>query len=232
MVTLVDAKTLAGLIDHTLLKPEATLDQIRNVCVEAKQFHFASVCVNPYWIPLVSAALVGTRTKACSVVGFPLGASTTAMKAAETKGAVDSGAREIDMVLNIGELKAGNLAVVRDDIRAVVDAAHAQGAIVKVIFETCLLTKEEKLAACELSLAAGADFVKTSTGFSTAGAKVSDIRLMRKAVGGRMGIKASGGIRTLADVQKMLAAGATRIGASGGVKIVTSLETTGETAGV
>ena len=218
-----NAKTLAALIDHTLLKPDATLDEIRNLCIDARKYVFASVCVNPYWVPLVSAALVGTEVKTCAVVGFPLGASASAIKAAETSLAVEKGAREIDMVLNVGELKMGNHKLVTGDIRGVVEAANTAGAIVKVILETALLDDEQKRTACLLSQQAGAAFVKTSTGFGSGGATVADVQLMRQAVGEQMGVKASGGIRTLADVKKMLAAGASRIGASGGVKIIETL---------
>ena len=212
--------SIAALIDHTILKPETTEADVRRICVEAKQHGFASVCVNPYWVSFVAKQLAGTSVKVCSVVGFPLGANTTAMKVAETQGAIRDGATEIDMVLNVGELRAGNLDAVEKDIRAVVDAAHAGAAIVKVILETCLLDDAQKLAACKISMAAGAEFVKTSTGFNSGGATVHDIALMRAAVGPTAGVKASGGIRTLADLQAMVAAGATRIGASASVKIL------------
>jgi len=219
--------SIAALIDHTLLKPEATAADIRKVCEEARKYGFASVCVNPYWVPLVAKELSGSPVKVCSVVGFPLGANSTTIKVAETQAAVHDGAQEIDMVINIGELRAGNQRVVEDDIRAVVSAAHATGAIVKVILEMCLLDESQKIAACLLSKNAQADFVKTSTGFSTGGATVDDIALMRRAVGPNMGIKASGGVRTLEDLRKMVAAGATRVGASASVKII---EATGEKA--
>ncbi len=215
---------VARLIDHTLLRPDATADDVRQVCAEAREYGFASVCVNPYWVPLVAAELAGfavnPEVKVCAVVGFPLGASTTRNKVAETEEAVRAGAQEIDMVLNIGELRGGNADAVLEDIRAVVAAAHQGGAIVKVILETALLNDDEKAAACALAKLAGAEFVKTSTGFSTHGATVHDVALMRRAVGPDMGVKASGGIRTLEDLEKMVAAGATRIGASAGVKIV------------
>lgn len=211
---------ISQLIDHTLLRPEATTAEIRKVCGEARQYGFASVCVNPYWVPLVAHELAGSPVKVCTVVGFPLGANSTAMKVAETEEAARSGAQEIDMVLNIGELRAGNHDAVRHDIQAVVETAHHNGAIVKVILETALLNDEQKVIACTIAKQAGAEFVKTSTGFSTAGATVHDVALMRKTVGPEMGVKASGGIRTLEDLKSMVAAGATRIGASASVKIV------------
>jgi deoxyribose-phosphate aldolase len=212
--------SIAALIDHTLLKPEATAADIRKVCEEARKYGFASVCVNPYWVPVVAHELAGSPVKVCSVVGFPLGASATSSKVDETQIAVKEGAHEIDMVLNVGELRAGNHRVVEDDIRAVVSAAHATGAIVKVILETCLLDDQQKITACKLARNAQADFVKTSTGFSTGGATVDDVALMRRTVGPEMGVKASGGVRTLEDLQRMVAAGATRIGASASVKII------------
>jgi len=192
------------------------------VCEEARQYGFASVCVNSYWTHLVANELAESPVKVCVVVGFPLGANATSMKVAETNAAVQAGAREIDMVLNIGELRGNNHDAVRQDIEAVVQAAHGAGAIVKVILETALLNDEEKKTACLLAKEAGADFVKTSTGFSTAGATVYDVELMRRAVGPQMGVKASGGVRTLEDLTKMVAAGATRIGASASVKIIES----------
>lgn len=208
------------MIDHTLLRPEATAADVRRLCGEARQYGFASVCVNPYWVPMVAAELSGSAVKVCTVVAFPLGATTSRNKAAETEEAVRAGAREIDMVLNIGELRGGNHAPVRADIEAVVQAAHRAGAIVKVILETALLNEEQKVAACTLAKTAGAEFVKTSTGFSTHGATVEDVALMRRVVGPEMGVKASGGIRTLEDLERMVAAGANRIGASSSVKIV------------
>jgi len=216
------ASTVASLIDHTLLKPEATASDIRKLCAEARKFAFASVCVNPYWVPLASAELKGSPAKVCTVVGFPLGATTTASKVAETVEAIRAGATEIDMVQNIGELRAGHLEAVEADIRAVVNAAHAGKAIVKVILETALLSQEQKIAACMTAKVAGADFVKTSTGFGPGGATAEDVALMRETVGDEMGVKASGGIRTLDDLNKMVAAGATRIGASASVAIVQS----------
>jgi deoxyribose-phosphate aldolase len=218
----VDSAHIASLIDHTLLRADATAGEIRQLCAEARQYSFASVCVNSYWVPLAAAELGDSPVKVCTVVGFPLGAMSTAAKVAETEIAVRQGATEIDMVINIGELKGGNPDVVREDIAAVAEAAHKGGAILKVIIETSLLNNVQKILASRLSKAAGADFVKTSTGFSTGGATENDVALMRQAVGAELGVKASGGIRTLADVQKMVAAGATRIGASDGVKIVTA----------
>jgi deoxyribose-phosphate aldolase len=211
---------IASLIDHTILKPEATGDDIRRVCREALEYGFASVCINPYWVPLVAAELAGSSVKVCTVVGFPLGATTTASKVFETKDAIRSGAQEIDMVLNIGALRSGDRETVQSDIAAVVEASHAAGAIVKVILETALLDDAQKVTACELALAAKADFVKTSTGFSTGGATIHDIELMRRVVGPDIGVKASGGIRALEDLRAMVAAGASRIGASASVKIV------------
>ncbi len=215
-----EKKQIAGLIDHTLLKPEATGADISRICGEAREYGFASVCVNPYWARVVARELEGSAAKVCAVVGFPLGASTTGTKIVETANAVGDGAREIDMVLNIGELRAGNLVAVSSEIGTIVACAHLNGAIVKVILETALLDDEQKITACRLSKEAGADFVKTSTGFGPGGATVEDVALMRKTVGPDMGVKASGGIRTLEDLRKMVAAGATRIGTSAGVKIV------------
>jgi deoxyribose-phosphate aldolase len=211
---------IAALIDHTLLKPEATAADIHKVCAEARHYRFASVCVNPYWVRLVANELAGSPVKVCSVVGFPLGASATEIKVAETAAAIRDGAREIDMVLNIGELRGGNHDAVSADIRAVVETAHAGGAIVKVILETALLNDEQKVAASLLAKEAGADFVKTSTGFGPGGATAADVALMRRTVGPAMGVKASGGVRTLEDLQTMAAAGANRVGASASVKIV------------
>ncbi len=212
--------SIAALIDHTILKPDATREDILKVCREAREYHFASVCVNPYWVPLVARELAGSGVKVCSVVGFPLGATTTDAKVAETAGALRNGAQEIDMVINVGALRSGDFDAVKNDIQQVVRVAHQAGAIVKVILETALLDDTQKTTASKLAKAAGADFVKTSTGFSSSGATAHDIALMRAAVGPEMGVKASGGIRTLQDVQTMTAAGATRIGASASVKIV------------
>ena len=218
-----EAAAIAALIDHTLLRPEATAAEIAKLCREAREYGFASVCVNPYWLPLAAAELRNSAVKVCTVVGFPLGASATAIKVAETERAAHEGASEVDMVLNIGELRGGNASAAEADIRAVVVAARNGGAIVKVILETCLLNDEQKTAACLLAQDAGAEFVKTSTGFSSHGATVHDVALMRRAVGPHMGVKASGGIRTLEDLRGMVEAGATRIGASAGVKIIQAL---------
>jgi deoxyribose-phosphate aldolase len=211
---------VAALIDHTILKPEATRADVIKVCREARQYNFASVCVNPYWVPLVRSELAGSPVKVCTVVGFPLGATSTEAKVAETAAALRAGAQEIDMVINVGALRSGDHEAVKVDIQEVVKVAHAAGAIVKVILETALLDDNQKAVACTLSKLAGADFVKTSTGFSSAGATAHDIALMRQVVGLDLGVKASGGIRTLADLKAMTAAGATRIGASASVKIV------------
>jgi deoxyribose-phosphate aldolase len=211
---------IAPLIDHTLLRPEATRDQIARLCEEARRFRFASVCVNPLWVALCARLLRGSGVKVCTVVGFPLGATLTGVKRAETREAVKLGAEEIDMVIQIGALRSGDLDGVYLDIRAVVETAHRANAIVKVIIEAALLEDEEKITACALAKLAGAEFVKTSTGFGPSGATSRDVALMRRVVGGEMGIKAAGGIRTFADLQKMTAAGATRIGASASVKIL------------
>jgi len=211
---------IARLIDHTLLRPEATRQQILQLCAEARQYGFAAVCVNPFWVRTCAEQLAGTGVKVCSVVGFPLGATLPEVKVYEARRAIQNGAEEIDMVINIGALKGGEHALVEADIAGVVLACHESGAQTKVIIETALLTDEEKIKACELAKAAGADFVKTSTGFSTSGATVADVALMRRVVGMTMGVKAAGGIRTYEDAQKMVAAGATRIGASASVKII------------
>ncbi len=212
--------SIALLIDHTLLKPDAMDADIRKLCAEARQYGFASVCVNPCWVPVATEELAGSAVKVCTVVGFPFGANATEVKSFETGVAMAEGALEIDMVLNVGALRSGRADAVREDIIAVVDTAHLGGAIVKVILETALLTREQKVEACRLAVAAGADFVKTSTGFAASGATAEDVALMRQAVGPAMGVKASGGVRTLEDTKKMVAAGATRIGTSSGVKIV------------
>ncbi|HZG60142.1 deoxyribose-phosphate aldolase [Thermolongibacillus altinsuensis] len=207
------------MIDHTLLKPEATKEQIVKLAEEAKTYHFASVCVNPTWVKTAYEILKDTDVKVCTVIGFPLGATTPEVKAFETKNAIENGASEVDMVINIGALKSGDDELVEKDIRAVVEAAKGK-ALVKVIIETCLLTDEEKVRACQLAVKAGADFVKTSTGFSTGGATVEDVALMRKTVGPNVGVKASGGIRSADDLLAMEKAGANRIGASAGVQII------------
>jgi deoxyribose-phosphate aldolase len=215
-----DNMDLARMIDHTLLKPDATQDQIAQLCFEARKYGFASVCVNPTWVELCAQLLKGSPVKVCTVIGFPLGATAPEVKAFETQTAVSQGATEIDMVINIGALKARDLELVAKDIRGVVTTAHAGNAIVKVIIEAVLLTDEEKTIACLLSKEAGADFVKTSTGFASGGATVHDVALMRKTVGPEMGVKAAGGVRTYEDAENMIKAGATRIGASAGVKII------------
>ncbi|MES2643281.1 MAG: deoxyribose-phosphate aldolase [Myxococcota bacterium] len=211
--------TVAKLIDHTLLKPDATRAELVKLCEEARTHRFASVCINTTWVTLCVELLKGSGVMTICVVGFPLGAATSRAKAAETREAIANGAAEIDMVVNLGFLKSGEHDKVFDDIRAVVDAAS--GRPVKVILETHLLTREQKIAACAISRAAGAAFVKTSTGFSGGGATVDDIKLMRQVVGPEMGVKASGGVRTAEDARNMVAAGATRLGASASVAIVT-----------
>lgn len=219
-VGVIPDQSLAAMIDHTMLKPDATPDKIAQLCFEARKYHFASVCVNPTHVQLCADLLRGTDVKVCSVIGFPLGATETDVKVFEAQKAIEHGATEIDMVINIGALKAGDNNVVARDIRAVVEAGHARGALVKVIIETFLLADEEKVVACLLAKEAGADFVKTSTGFSGGGATVHDVELMRKTVGPNIGVKAAGGIHTLEDAENLIRAGATRIGASAGVKIV------------
>lgn len=215
---------LAKYMDYTLLKADATLDGIDRVVAEAKQFGCASVCVNPFWVPYVARLLDGSGVATCTVVGFPLGASSTASKVFETTDAIANGADEIDMVINIGELKAGHAELVREDIRAVAEATHAGGKLLKVIIECCLLTDDEKRLACLLCAEAGADFVKTSTGFSTGGATVADVTLMRECVGPDFGVKAAGGIRTLADAYAMIEAGASRLGVSAAASILAELD--------
>ena len=211
---------LARYIDHTALKPETTADDIDQLCEEAEQYTFASVCVNPAWVKRASTNLRGSDVKVCSVIGFPLGAATADIKAMEARRAIRDGAREVDMVINVGALKSGDHQTVLAEIEKVVDSAHEAGALVKVILETSLLDDEEKVIASSLAKQAKADFVKTSTGFSGGGATVYDVALMRETVGPDMGVKASGGVRTASDVEDMIAAGATRIGASAGVQIV------------
>jgi deoxyribose-phosphate aldolase len=211
---------IASLIDHTLLKPEATPEQIAQLCAEAREYGFASVCVNPIYVKLAARLLKDSPVKVCSVVGFPLGATPPEVKAFEARKAIRQGASEIDMVIHVGALKAGDDDHVERDIAAVVAASHAGGAICKVIIETCYLSDDEKVRACEITKRANADFVKTSTGFGPAGATVEDVALMRRTVGPEMGVKAAGGIRTLATLQAMVAAGASRIGASASVKII------------
>jgi deoxyribose-phosphate aldolase len=214
------ATGIARSIDHTLLKPDATRVQIEQLCAEARRLRFAAVCVNPTWVPLCARLLVGSGVAVCTVVGFPLGATLTTVKAFEAQQAIDLGAAEIDMVLNIGALKSSNHDLVRDDIRAVAQVCHTGAALLKVIIETALLSDDEKIVACRLAQKAGADYVKTSTGFGPGGATAHDVALMRSTVGPHLGVKAAGGIRTLADALQMIAAGATRSGASAGVQIV------------
>jgi deoxyribose-phosphate aldolase len=223
---------VASMIDHTLLKPDATRADIEKLCREAAEFRFATVCVNPVWVAESARLLRGSGVGVCSVVGFPLGATTADVKNYETRRAIFDGAREIDMVINVGALKSGDLRTVERDIEAVVEPCRDCGVISKVIIEAALLTDDEKVTACTLAKAAGADFVKTSTGFGPGGATVADVALMRRVVGPDMGVKAAGGVRGLADLQAMVAAGATRIGASAGVKIVREEKTGKAEAGV
>ena len=215
-------ENVAGIIDHTLLKPEANSAQITKLCDEAKAYHFASVCVNPAYVRQCAAALKGTNVKVCTVIGFPLGANTTAVKAFEASDAVANGAEEVDMVINVGYVKSCDWNYVKTDIAAVVKAAQNK-ALVKVIIETCLLTDEEKVKVCQLAKEAGADFVKTSTGFSTGGATPEDVALMRKAVGPDMGVKASGGIHSAEEALAMIRAGATRLGVSAGIAVINGI---------
>ncbi|WP_110931316.1 deoxyribose-phosphate aldolase [Paenibacillus bouchesdurhonensis] len=218
--------SIAGMIDHTLLRSDATKEEIRKLAEEAKEYGFASVCVNPVWVAYAAEQLSGSEVKVCTVIGFPLGAATSKAKAYETADAINNGAAEIDMVINIGALKSRDEAAVLHDIKAVVDAAAGK-ALVKVIIETALLTDDEKVRACELAVLAGAHFVKTSTGFQGGGATAEDVALMRRTVGPNVGVKASGGVRSLDDVNKMVEAGATRIGASSGVQIAKGEQGTG-----
>ncbi len=211
---------LAKYMDHTMLKPEATADMIDKTVAEARKYNTASVCINPYWVKRVHEGLQGTDINTCTVIGFPLGATSTASKVFETKQAIEDGADEIDMVINIGELKGKNDQAVEDDIRAVAEATHKKGKLLKVIIENCLLTNEEKTRACKLTVKGGADFVKTSTGFSTSGAKAQDVKLMREAVGPDFKIKAAGGIHSLAEAYDMIEADANRLGVSASVKIL------------
>src|SRR6186997_2719515 len=213
------ARDWASLIDHTLLKPEASESDIKKLCDEAAQFGFASVCVNPGWVKKAADFLRGTGVPVCTVIGFPLGATLPDVKAYEARRSIFNGAKEVDMVINVGALKSGDDCLVEHDIRSVAQVAHEYDAICKVIIETALLTDDEKVRACQAAKRAGADFVKTSTGFSKGGATVADIALMRKTVGSDLGVKASGGVKGLEDARKMVEAGATRIGASVGVKI-------------
>jgi deoxyribose-phosphate aldolase len=210
---------IAGFIDHTLLKQDATEEQIAKLCEEAKKYHFCSVCINSCYVPLSSKLLYGSGVNVCTVIGFPLGAASTKAKIAEANEAIENGATEVDMVINVGSVKSGNYDNVKRDIEGVVFAAKGK-ALVKVIIETCLLTDEEKVRVCTICKLAGADFVKTSTGFSTGGATVDDVRLMRKTVGPNMGVKASGGIKSYETALAMIEAGATRLGTSSGIDIV------------
>jgi deoxyribose-phosphate aldolase len=219
-----NAENILGIIDHTLLKPQATVGQIEQVCQEALEYGFASVCVNSSYVPLVAAKLADSSVKTCATAGFPLGAADTAVKAFEASRAIELGAEEIDMVINVGALKSGDLRTVHHDIAAVVLACHAHvGVICKVIIEAALLTDEEKTTVCQIVKDARADFIKTSTGFNGGGATVEDVRLMREVVGDGMGVKAAGGVRTLAAAQAMVEAGANRIGSSSGVAIAREL---------
>lgn len=218
-------ENLEKYIDHTVLKPESKDIDIQKACIDAKKYNFKSVCVNPTWVSYVADQLKGSEVETCTVIGFPLGANTSAIKAKEAEQAIKDGATEIDMVLNIGALKSEDYPLVKEDIKQVVQAANKQ-AVVKVIIETCLLEKNEKIRACEIAKQAGADFVKTSTGFSTGGATVDDVKLMRSTVGPEMGVKASGGVRTYEDALAMIEAGATRIGTSNGVALLQGKEGT------
>ena len=220
---LLSTETIPSFIDHTLLKPDATEGDVRRLCEEAAHFGFATVCVNPYWVPMVAEVLAETGVGVCTVIGFPLGANRTGIKMAEAREALADGATELDMVLNIGALRSGRYRVVQEEMAALAKAAHDSGAILKVILETCLLTREEKILACRAAVEARADFVKTSTGFSTAGATAEDVQLLRQTVGDELGVKASGGVRTWAALQEMVRAGATRIGTSSGVSILTEI---------
>jgi deoxyribose-phosphate aldolase len=224
------ARDWASLIDHTLLKPEATDEDIKKLCEEAARFRFASVCVNPTWVRAAVCNLQGSGVPVCTVIGFPLGATLPDVKAYEARRAICDGAREVDMVINVGALRSGDDCLVEHDIRLVAEAAHEYNAICKVIIETALLNDDEKVRACQAAKQAGADFVKTSTGFSKGGATVADIALMRRTVGANLGVKASGGVKGLDDARKLVEAGATRIGASVGVKI--AQEAAGDRSGV
>lgn len=214
---------IAKIIDHTILKPEASEEAVKRICEEALKYKFASVCVNPTNVELVAEILKNSEVKVCTVIGFPLGANTTEVKVFETEDAIKRGAQEVDMVINIGKLKSGHFEYVRNDIKAVVNAAKGK-ALTKVIIETCLLNNEEKILACKLAKEAGADFVKTSTGFSSGGATPEDVKLMRDTVGMDMGVKASGGVRNRTDAENVIKAGASRIGASASVAICTNQE--------
>ena len=211
---------VASFVDHTLLKPEATPEQAEKLCMEAREYNFAAVCMNPIFVPLAARLLQGSNVKNCTVIGFPLGASLTSIKVAETEIVIAEGAQEVDMVIPVGMLKSGRYAEVYEDVLKVTEACHKQDVLLKVILETCLLEREEKIIACLLCKEAGADFVKTSTGFNKAGATPEDVELMRRVVGPEMGVKAAGGVRSLADAQMMLKVGANRLGTSAGLTIV------------
>jgi len=223
---------VARLIDHTLLKPEATQAQIAQLCDEAVEYGFGAVCINPVYVRVAAERLAGSGVAVCNVVGFPLGATTTAAKVFEARGAVADGSQEVDMVIHVGALKAGDIQAVREDIAAVAGACHQGGALLKVIIEAVLLDDSEKVAACQAAQAAGADFVKTSTGFAGGGATLADVRLMRNTVGPEMGVKAAGGIGTYADVLAMVEAGASRIGASKGLNIMAQVPLAGDSSGM
>ena len=213
-------EAIASMIDHTLLKPEATQQDLGRICEEARQYSFASVCVNPCWVPLVAEQLQGSTVRVCTTVGFPLGANQTRIKVAEAGLALTQGAKEIDMVQNVGAMRSGDLDLVRQEIKELAELTHINGGILKVILETSLLTEAENVIACTIAMGEKADFVKTSTGFSSGGANVADVQLMRRIVGSKLGVKASGGVRTWAAFQEMAAAGANRIGTSSGVVIL------------
>ncbi|HEY7302588.1 MAG TPA: deoxyribose-phosphate aldolase [Bryobacteraceae bacterium] len=222
--TLKNPKAVALLIDHTVLKPDASQEDIARACAEAHHYGFASVCINPYWVRFAAAALEGSSVRVCTTVGFPLGASESATKLAEAELALQQGATELDMVQNIGALRSSHFEAVESEARQLAQLSHSRGAILKIILETCLLSEEEKATSCRLAVKAGADFVKTSTGFATAGATIEDVRLMRRVVGRSAGVKAAGGIRTLETLRAMVKAGANRIGTSSGVQILRELE--------
>jgi deoxyribose-phosphate aldolase len=215
---------IAALIDHTLLKPDATRADIARICTEARQASFASVCINPFWVPVAKAELQGSTVRVCTVIGFPLGANDTETKVAEAIRALAGGATELDVVQNIGALRSGEVRVVGDELKRLADVAHGGGSLLKVILETSLLSEDEKRTACQLAVDAGADFVKTSTGFSSGGAVVEDVRLMRELVGPHIGVKASGGVRNLSALRFMVEAGANRIGTSSGLAILKEAE--------
>lgn len=215
-----DVRSLAALMDHTLLRPEATRAAVERLCDEALQAGFAAVCVNPAWVPVAAQKLRGSRVRVATVAGFPFGATSTAAKRAEAEASILAGADEIDMVMNVGAMRSGDLARVESDVRALADVCHASGAALKVILENAYLSDEQKVAGCEIAQRAGADFVKTSTGFGPHGATEADVQLMRRTVGPMMGVKAAGGIRTLADALRMLQAGATRLGTSASLSIL------------